>query len=126
MYVIQLLRTGLLSSFCQLSALALAGDALTSNIYLDIPLLIRGLRISFLSARSDPTGLILSAEMLRMLRDSKPDPRDQSSVVKEYMHPWWTWAAEWKEKPHVLFDIDAAFESHADQVSWFLAPLASI
>ena len=54
--------------------------------------------------------------MLTMLKESKPDPKDPTLVVKEYMEPWWTQAGEKNE--HKLFDIDEAFTFHFDKVSW--------
>ena len=103
---------------CQTSALSVAGDALTSNIYLDIPPLLRGLWNSFLSQGAElATGVVLSDEMLRMVRESKPDPKDPTSIVKEYYKSWWARAADWKEERPELFDMDAAFDFHWELVS---------
>ena len=111
----------------QTSALSIAGDALTSNIYLDIPPLLRGLWNSFLCKGAElATRVVLSDEMLKMVRESKPDPKDPTSIVKEYYKPWWTRAAEWKEERPELFDIDAAFDFHWELVSGVPAPVVLI
>lgn len=61
--------------------------------------------------------------MLQILRESKPDPKDPSSVVKEYIEAWWTQAADWERKRHRLFDLDAAFDFYLAKVSWAPAPV---
>jgi hypothetical protein len=105
------------SRVLQTAALAVAGDALTSNIYLDIPPLIRGLQHCFLAARPGATKISLHQQMLTMLREVKPDPRNPSSVVNEYSHAWWTQAGKGEMKRHELIDSGAAFEFHQDKVS---------
>ena len=92
------------------------GNALTSNIYLDIPLLICGVQNSFLNAATNPEKVSLAPEMLKMLWDCKPNPRDLTSVVEQYVQAWWTQAGE--RKQHQLFDLDEAFDFHFDNVSW--------
>jgi hypothetical protein len=102
----------------QTAALALAGNALTTNIYLDIPPLIRGLQHCFVSATTEAREIALSDEMLQMLKDAKPDPRHPSSVLREYAHAWWTLADDWQNHSHQLVDIEAAFEFHEEKVSY--------
>ena len=62
--------------------------------------------------------------MLRVLEESKPDPRNPSGFVTEYSHAWWTQAAEWEKNPHELLDIDTALEFHTDKVS--LVPYSGV
>ena len=87
------------------------------NIYLDIPPLIRGVQCCFLAAGAEATAITLSREMLRVLEESKPDPRNPSGIVTEYAHAWWTQAAKWKTIPYELLDIDRAFDFHTKKVS---------
>jgi len=102
----------------QTSALSIVGDALTRNIYLDIPPLLHGLWNSFLCKGAElATWVVLSDEMLKMVQESKPDPKDSTSIVKEYYKPWWTQAAEWKEERPELFDMDTTFDFHWELVS---------
>lgn len=110
-------RSSNLLKILKTAALALAGDAMTSNIYLDIPPLIRGLQHCFAAASPQATQMRLDQEMLTMLRDIIPDPRDPSSLVKEYTHAWWTQANEGEMKVHQLLDVHAAFEFHIEKVS---------
>jgi len=99
---------------------------LTSNIYLDIPPVISGVRNSFEWAESEPTKIILSEELLKILRGRKPDPKDPSSVVKVYLQPWWTRAAEWEKVKHELCDVNTAFDFQLEKVSWVPQSLAPI
>ena len=93
----------------QTSALALAGNALTTNIYLDIPPIVHGLQSCFLSAGANPMGVTL--------QERRPDPQDLSSIVEQYSHAWWTHSAKWETMKHELLDIDVAFDFHTDKVS---------
>ena len=108
----------LIEQSCQVAALAIAGDALTSNIYLDIPPLISGLRNSFMNVGANPTRVILSDELLKLLQEIKPDPKDPTSVVEKYLQPWWTRAAEQETERFELCNVEAAFEFHENEVSW--------
>ena len=101
----------------QTAALALVGNTLTSNIYLDIPPLIRGLQHFLLCANTNATQLKLSQEILTTLHESKPDPKNPSSAMEEYVYAWWTKAGDWQNQQHQLFNIDAAFAFHFDKVS---------
>ena len=87
-----------------------------SNIYLDIPLLICNVQNSFLNAAANPKKVSLAPKMLKMLQDHKPDPRDSTLVVEQYVQAWWTQAGE--RKQHQLFNLDEAFDFHFDNVSW--------
>ena len=88
-----------------------------TNIYLDIPPLIHGIQCCFLSAGAEATTIMLSQEMLRVLEESKPDPRNPSGIVPKYFHAQWTQAAEWEKNSHKLLDIDTAFDFHTKKVS---------
>lgn len=105
----------------QTAALSLAGNALTSNIYLDIHPLICGIQSCFLNAEAGAPQVTLSTEMLEMLQEHRPNPKDPSSIVMEYIQAWCTEAADWEKHTHWLCNIDIAFGFHIDKVSfWFL------
>ena len=99
----------------QTAALSIIRNAMTSNIYLDIPPFLCGIQTSFEGITPDDK-MELSREM-RIELQRMPDPGDPTEMLDEYYNAWWTKSANWKNVPHHLVDVDVAFHAYAQKVS---------
>lgn len=91
--------------------MALVGQAATSyNIFVDVPLFLRGLSQSL---NDEPFGPLirLSDEMKVDLYDD--DPTDPTRVVDTYEHDWWNF----DQRHSKAFNPDDAFRWHVNNVS---------
>jgi Ni,Fe-hydrogenase I large subunit len=82
------------------------------NIFLDIPLFLRGVSQSLYG--SDGPELRISTELLTKVREV--DPLDPTSVVEEYLHDWWNYEKEWKTHP-IESDPLEGFQWHIKKVN---------
>jgi len=88
---------------------------MTSNIYLDIPPFLRGVRTSFEGV--SPTDRMELSREMRFELQRMPDFGDATEMVDNYYSAWWTKSADWENLPHGLLNIDKAFDAYATQVS---------
>jgi len=96
--------------------MALVGHATSSGIFVDIPILLRGLSQSMVGQLGPHFKLVLSLDMWTELQRIK-DPNDPTEVVAEYIGDWWNKNDEWETVEHDLLDLEAAFGFHLDLVS---------
>lgn len=81
------------------------------NIFLDIPVILRGLSQSLESAIGPE--MRVGSKFLNQIH--QVDPLDPTSVVDEYLDDWWNHGKEWKT--HSLeVDQVAAFQFHQRKV----------
>ena len=100
--------------------MAIVGNAAAAtNIFLDIPRLIRGLAQSMYKAEGPE--FQLSSSMTTEI-DRMPDPSDPTEMVDYYYHDWWNHNKKWKTQPQVMVDREKAFMWHIQKVSLIISP----
>jgi len=95
--------------------MAIVGYAAASmNIFLDIPLFLRGLAQSM----SDPDGpqIQFSKKMWEEI-ERIPDLQDPTKMVDHYYHDWWNHDTKWQTYSQVPVDREKAFIWHIQKVS---------
>jgi hypothetical protein len=96
--------------------MALIGHTAASfNIFLDIPLLLRGLSQSMIDTIGPKFSL--STKLLEEIK--RVDPSDPTGIVNEYLSDWWNFAKKWETQP-VEVDQEAAFQWHVQKVNEIL------
>jgi hypothetical protein len=93
--------------------MALVGHSAAGlNVFLDIPLLLRGLSQSMYSD-AGPV-MEISGDLLNEIQ--KVDPSDPTGIYDEYLNDWWNFEKEWETHP-VDNNHGAAFMWHVKKVN---------
>ena len=95
--------------------MAIVGHAAASvNIFLDIPIWLRGLAQSM----HDQGGrrIQFSQQMFDEI-ERMPDPEDPTEMVDRYYDDWWNRDTKWLDNPQVAVNREEAFKWHVQRVS---------
>jgi hypothetical protein len=92
--------------------MALIGHAAASfNIFLDIPLFLRGVSQG-IHGTNGPVIHLTPQMWVDLFND---DPTDPTAIVTEYLYDWWNSEQEWKTQS-VECDQEAAYQWHFEKV----------
>jgi hypothetical protein len=88
--------------------------AASMNVFLDIPMFLRGLSQSLYLYRSDNHTLAISNKLKNEIQ--LHNPSDPTGIYNEYLDDWWNFEKEWETHPVEVNHV-TAFKWHIQKVN---------